>query len=68
MASTPKRGRPRKEESLKVVNLRQSTFNFWNDLKKLLSNKEDRPYSNDDLASLLIELYNKCSVGHAHGH
>ena len=67
MESPPKRGRPRREESLKVAWLRQSTFNRWKNLKKLFSNKEDRPYSNNDLASFLIELYNKCSVGCPHG-
>ena len=45
------------EQSLKVVYVKQSTFNHWNNLKKLSSNKEGRPYSNDDLASSLIELY-----------
>ena len=33
--------------------------NRWNNLKKLSFNEEDRLYSNDDLASSLIELY-KC--------
>ena len=66
MASPPKRGRAQREQSLKVVYLKQSTFNHWNNLKKLSSNQEDIPYSNNDLASSLIELY-KCSVGRTHG-
>ena len=66
MGSPPKRGRPRREQSSKVVYLRHLKFNRWNNLKKLLSNKDDRTYSNDHLASSFIELY-KCSVGRAHG-
>ena len=62
MASPPKRGRPRREQSMKVI--------YWGSqhliVGKLLSDEEDRPHSNDDLASSLIELY-KCSAVPAHG-
>ena len=58
---------PERNFKRKVFYLKQSTFYHWN-LKRLLSNKEDRPYTNDDLTSSLIELYNKWLVGHAHGH